>query len=77
MAKEEFAAWFREQARQSGLSQSECATRLNVNRATVLKWGHARSVPMPEMCARIATLFKVPEGDVLALAGWGEELPRR
>jgi hypothetical protein len=31
---------------------------------------------MPEMCARIAALFGAPEHEVLALAGWGDELPK-
>lgn len=54
----------------AGLSQSELARRLGVNRVTVWRWEDERQVPEDiQVVQRFAALVAVPVADALAAAG--------
>ncbi len=68
--EELFKDWLARNLRSRGLRNREVAEQIGVSRYAVVKWLSGASRPMPETCAKLATLFDTPREDVERMAGW-------
>lgn len=66
-----FAAWLQTQMRLNnfGQNRSKLARYLETGPSTVRAWFEMDVIPRPPMCKRIAEVLKVPEEEVLRIAG--------
>jgi transcriptional regulator with XRE-family HTH domain len=68
--------YLRARRRTLGLSQPDVATRcgLSESRLQQLELGSFVRLPKPEVLTRLAQVLLIPLGELLALAGYGEEV---
>lgn len=65
-----FQTWLLERMVEADFTPTSLAIGLEILDGDVESWAAGRAVPTPEQCERLAQLFEVPVGIVLAVAGW-------
>ncbi|HVC34139.1 MAG TPA: hypothetical protein VNL16_11575 [Chloroflexota bacterium] len=65
-----FQTWLLDHMVELDFTPMSLAMGLELLDGDVESWAAGRAVPTPEQCERLAQLFEIPVGQVLAAAGW-------